>query len=92
MKKDCPARHTLMAFMDSITYYRCRGLYLIHKQGNYSEITANHVHGLKEPEHEVWKAARELLPTDAFAALIGVIAASEKQNPLLFTDLVIDKQ
>lgn len=91
MKKDCPARRILMSFLDAVTYYRCRGLYLIHKQGQFDEVKANHIRGLKDPEREAWKEAGEILPTDAFAALIGVIAASEKQNPVLFADLRVEE-
>ena len=46
--------------------------------------------GLKEPEREAWKAAGDILPTDVFAALIGVIAVSEKQNPVPFADLSVE--
>lgn len=41
MKKDCNAKQGLMASMDSRTYYNCRGLHLIYKNGTYSDIKAN---------------------------------------------------
>ena len=81
-----PDRTKLMKAMDGSTFYKCRGLFFQHSQGDMSAVDSRALQSLHinaKEEHE-WSALAGMLKQDAYTDLIRVWESLRREKPDLF--------
>lgn len=70
MKQPGDRRKDLMLKVPPGAFYRCRGLYLQHANGDHTESRAKALRVTSENEVSAWSDCRSMIKQDAFGELV----------------------